>query len=544
VSRPISLSPKAFEQASEEYNTASHGGKRAVLERWAERAGCSPDSLRQAIIRGWITRPKRLEYTKQERTSLDAAAAFAEWAVTSNPSTYISPGTVIPILEAAGRIPKGLISPRKLCRYMREHRIGSQYRVVRRFRRTEPNAMHQVDFSVSRVLKSAGDGSVQVRSNFIYENRPDEDRLRVWLGSAWDSASKIFYAQYFLSKGESTRLALDFIQRAWRPKQEFPLCGVPRMAYVDPASWTKTAEIQNLADKLGMDFRRTKPRSPWSKGGVERNFKSIKEALEALVIGRLARGTSISLAWVNSILMEYCKQMSVRPHPEGGTRLEYYKKNVSGVWFPENFNDLAFKQIRGTVRRGLITYKKKDYYAPAVVLEGQRVELIELDSRLYLFIPRTTQAPARRILLEEAKENSIPPVHLESREAQERVADMASKVEPFRMDDVEKIVSGSIPENTDFSPPAVSNREAEGPGVELLHETAQREVLADLVGNLGDLPAGIRQKYVDNFCCVPHSRGQLTEQAMRIRAATERQTTRRVNVEKFLGRTNGEKETG
>jgi len=523
--RPISLSPQAFAKACEEYRSAGHGQKRGVLAKWAERAGCHPGSLRNAIRRGFITQPRSYNFTPEKKAILNIAATFMERRILSNQNKSIPVSVVIRSAEELGVIPPGAIKPRELSSYIRRHRLAPQHRVTGRFRRTEPNALHQIDFSVSRVLAYAGEGRVQIRSNFKipYENRPDDVRKRVWLGCLVDDASGVMFAQYFLSRGEDTSLAIEFMQEAWRRKEDYPFWGVPRATYGDQVSWGKTEEIKHLLEKLGTRQILTPPGQPWKKGKVERSFRPVKEEFEVFKIGSLARGTMLSLIQVNEMLAKFCMKLNLRQHPSGKeTRLDYWLNHVGDLWFPENFRELAYKHLKATVRRGYIQYDKKTYWAPPEIPDGERVELIELDGKLYIYRPGTKFRPAQRLLLQEAGLNLAPPVDAESVAIREQIEQI--HIPSASVSEVEGVLASYIPDSVDLTPPPPTRHtKVQGPGVELLHEDAQRALLADILSTpLGNLPQELREELIDPFVASPHSRPEVKRQAEHILQALAR----------------------
>ncbi len=539
--RPIALSPESFVKFTEEYRLASHCRKQTVLSEWAERANCSPGSLRNALYRGFIERPRQAEFTEEKRTLLIEAAAYVESIMSTSASTKIALSYLIETLEAAGRLPKGEIRSRELSLFMRTYRIGKKHRVTKRFRRSVPNGLHQIDFSVSDVLRFAGEDSVQIRSNYVYENRPNEDRLRVWIGLVVDDASGMIWARYYLSRGESTSLVIKFMRSAWESKPEYPFWGVPESIYVDQASWGKTEEISNLLEKIGVTKIPAPPSSPWKKGKVEGGIRIIKQELEAVILNGMARGVQLSLDKVNGLLTDYCKTRSLKLHSaEKGTRLEYWRNFVPNLWFPSNYDELAFKKLYATVRRGYLTYQNKDYFAPELIKDGTKVELIKLDDRLYIYVPGTRYSPAKRLLLEEARENRPVPVYENSERMRRSVSERSKTVEPFTLDEVERVFDSKIPADMDWTPPpSTSGRKVEGPGLELMHENAQRDLLAEALGPLGDLPEQIRRELVDPFCSVPHSRIEIKRQTERILDALGEVS--KVSIEEILRSNNEER---
>jgi len=516
--RPISLKPQAFARAREEYLSAARGRKQEVLVKWAERAGCHPGALRNAIRRGYIVKPGRYEFTEAQAAQLKRASRYLETCIVSNKTRSLPLSAAIGSAEDFGFIPRGAVKPRELSKFMRRFRLGAQHRTTGRFKRNEAGALHQIDFSCSRTLAYAGEGRVQVRSHhkIPYENRLDGGKKKVWIGSIVDDASGVMFARYFLSKGEDTELAIKFLESAWRRKPRYPFWGVPRGTYADQVGWAKTEAVQHLLEKLDVKPILTPPRQPWKKGKVERSFRPIKEEFERFDIGRIAYGTVLSLVQANDMLEKFCMKLNLRQHAgTKGTRLDYWLNHVGDLWFPDNFRELAYKQHVATVRRGLIQYERKLYYAPPEIPDGERIEIIEIDEQLYIYLPRTAFALSRRLPLEEAELNVAPPVDEKAARIREQIGQI--HVPPASVAQVEAVLDSRIEGVSLTPPPPTRHTKVEGPGIELLRDDAQRALLAELLNTaLGNLPAELREEMIDPFVASPHSKAEVKRQAERI----------------------------
>lgn len=513
--RSIALSPLAKAELLKEYSQSPHSKKQVLLEDWAQRIGCSKGGLRNAIYNNFSHKSRKVEFAPEKKAVLEIAASFVESAMCSRASTKVALSHVVKVLEASDRIPKGVIKSRELSLFMRTYRIGSAHKVTKRFRRNVPNALHHIDFSVSRVVRFAGSEMVQIRSDYTYENRPNDDRLRVWIGSVVDDASGLMFVKYYLSRGESTTLALKFLRDAWQPKSDYPFYGVPDAKYTDRAGWARTDEAVHLFDALGVE--NILASTPQAKGKVERKFRPIKEQFENLVIGRLARGSTLSLQKLNELALTFCKEQALKPHPRAETKLEYWRNYVPVLRFPDNFDELAYRKHEGMVRRGYITFEGKDYFAPAQTPDGTRVELLKLYGKLYIYMPGSRLSPARRLLLEEALLNSPVPVDFESERIRKSVSGKAKTLKPFSLSEAERILTNEIDPKIDWTPPPrTTSRRPQSPGIELLHENAQRDLLAKAVGPLGDLPDDIKTEFINPFCAQPHTRADVDIQAGRI----------------------------
>ncbi len=523
--RPVPLDHESLVRLRDEYRAAGHGTKQAVLSNWAERYDCDPGTLRNLIYSNGRKPRMALDELPKEKIDLaiKVAGTFSKMPVASR-RKIPSWKRIIRMAVETGKIPDGALKPREMSAIAKRYRLLPRYRVTRRFARTEPNSLHQLDFSRSLVLAPAGSGfagdvlQVLSKHQVPYLNKPGEG-IRVWIGLVKDDASGVVFARYYLARGEGSEQAITLMRDAWMRKGNYPFWGVPRNFYRDNASWGKTEKVNRLCDLLEIeDITTGEAGQAWKKGKVERAILDIKDELED-AIAMLGKGHQLSLADANAKLALHCMQINSRPHLQnpGKTRLEYWRENVRELWFPENYDDLAYKHHEVTSSRGRIRFKGIDYWTPPGVPDGKKIELVELRGIFYLYLPKDAFGPARRIALTEAVFNQAPPVYEAAEEFKKAAALYESEIEPLSSERLDEILLGRLPADVDFSPPPPTKRvRLEGAGTELLSGDVQREVLRDAIGKpLGELDV-FALETIDKFCSIPHSRDEIVRFASRL----------------------------
>lgn len=523
--RPVPIDPESLARLRDEYRAAGHGTKQAVLGRWAERYHCDPGTLRNLIYSNGRKPRVALDEPQKEKidSAIKVAGMFGKMPVASR-RKIPSWKRIIRMAVETGKIPDGALKPREMSAIAKRYRLLPRFRVTRRFARTEPSALHQVDFSRSLVLAPAGSGfagdvlQVLSKHQVPYLNKPGEG-IRVWIGLVKDDASGVVFARYYLARGEGNEQAIELFRDAWIRKETYPFWGVPRSVYRDNASWGKTEQVRRLFDLLEVnDITTSNPGEPYKKGKVERTFRDIKDELED-AIAMLGKGHQLSLADANAKLALHCMQINSRPHlrEPGKTRLEYWRENVRELWFPDNYEDLAYKRHVVTSSRGRIRFKNVEYWTPPGITDGKSLELVEIRGVQYLYLPKDVFGPARRIALTEAVFNQAPPVHKAAETFKEAAARYESEIEPLSSERLDEILLGRLPEGVDFTPPPPTKRvRLEGAGMELLSGDAQRELLRNEIGRpLGDLNPLLLET-IDKFCSIPHGRDEIARFASRL----------------------------
>lgn len=111
------------------------------------------------------------------------------------------------------------------------------------------------------------------------------------LFSVVDDRSGVAYMEYRCVYGEDAESALRFLFNAMAPKADpaFLIQGRPKFLYLDNGPVAKSRVFQNVMQSLDIDWKTHIPAgkdgqrvTARSKGKVERPFRTVKEAHEAL----------------------------------------------------------------------------------------------------------------------------------------------------------------------------------------------------------------------------------------------------------------------
>ena len=110
----------------------------------------------------------------------------------------------------------------------------------------------------------------------------------------------------------------DFTYKACTPKYdflEFPFYGIPTEIYSDPGPAMMAAKFRRFCDVMDVTFIPHKPRHPWSKGMVERAFRTLIDRQRARK--RAPRWTK---AEFRNFLYRYCLMYNNRVHSSTGEK--------------------------------------------------------------------------------------------------------------------------------------------------------------------------------------------------------------------------------
>lgn len=530
--KPAPIPPDAFARIKSLYESArGKGAKEKVLAEFAPPYGyTNPGSLRNAIYQGWVRNPQSRKLTPEKQEAAIKALALGQRIARGK---MPASSTLIEWAEATKTISAGAITTRELNRFAREARINSASRPFKTHRRTEPNSLHQLDFSVFTDLKYSGerDGrsilQVRARSKLPYVNRPDDSRERVWVGSVVDDASSVLFSLFIVTAGEDRDAALKLMKAAWERKDYYPFWGCPESLYVDQATWGKTFEVRNALGRVGVNLILAEAGKPQGKGKVERQFSEIKKYLGGLT-RLMGDGAVMTLEEANDRLLKFTMAQNARPHPvkKELSRIDYWRENVS-CWFPENWDELVYHPASRTVRRQRVQYEGAEYFVPGYIREGAQVELVVREGILYLYLPRDEFSNKPRLLpLEKAGVNVAVPRDDFAEQVYSRLEEETRSFAPLSGLQIDKILDSKVGD-ADFTPaPEGEARKIEGPGVELLIGTEQRLFLAEeLRMNLGDIAERypLTSSAIDAFCINAHPRAEIQRFAKRALAEIQKE---------------------
>lgn len=380
------ITPSLLDEAVSELAKAGHGERGAVFDHYAKTAGAS----RQTMIRRlrerapWMFRERRkrsdagaTRYSVgkvREVAAIQAKRAF-------DALHHVDDAAAIDIAVRSGILTSHEELPVEAFRRLkRQHELTPHPAPYVRFRASKPNELHQFDFSVSEYFKlvrrtEGGEWICRVdrAARRAYKNKPEADRVRVWVAAIVDDYSSAVFSVYFPMRGENTDSAIEVLRTLWSKRPAgadvtFPL-GVPEKLLTDNASWAKgqvfeellhTANVEHVTaavqEKTGVSRARV-------KGKVERFFRESWREFELRYVveehdAREVRG--IKLKKREFLFAEICEEYerfiaghNRRKHPQfpDVTRIEAWLRvhHAGGVETLEDLESFAFRSVERKV---------------------------------------------------------------------------------------------------------------------------------------------------------------------------------------------------
>lgn len=300
---------------------------------FAELYGVSPATVYRALkqfnkphpaCRADCGKPRLLPQPELERYCELVAAI--KLRTTNKQGRHVSTLRAIGLLEQHGvetaqglvKAPKGLLRKSTVDMYLQHFHLD-QVRLQRqppavRFQAECANDCWQFDMSPSDLKRIKAPAWVD----------PSKGQPTLMLFSVVDDRSGVAYMEYRCVYGEDAESALRFLFNAMAAKADptFPFQGRPKMLYLDNGPVAKSRVFQNVMLALGIlwqthipagkDGRRVTARS---KGKVERPFRTVKEAHEALYHFHEPETEQQANEWLTHYLVHTYNQQQHRAEP-------------------------------------------------------------------------------------------------------------------------------------------------------------------------------------------------------------------------------------
>lgn len=280
------LDPTVLQMIINDWQTAKHGDKRRIVEKWAGITGVSTQTIYRAL-------PSTRERKKGERKidGIEDATRIVAMLKYSAPEHR----GIIPTRDALeNALLNNLIDKRfsdipagTFDRVIRELEINPQRRRVVRFQAERPNEMHHVDASSSDcfyVAEELPDNDYLLRlhkGHRDYKNKPiPVDGLRPWYYGVVDDHSGVFCARMIAARGESSAHNIDFLCWAWAKADGKALYGLPDKIKGDLGPMMRDPAIKDFFGRLGMDIDPSIPGDKEAHGKIEVSWSKIWRSFE------------------------------------------------------------------------------------------------------------------------------------------------------------------------------------------------------------------------------------------------------------------------
>lgn len=249
---------------------------------------------------------------------------------------HISTGKAIEILELGidappygfVQAPPGILDKSLVNRHMRALGYDRKHlqleRPCVRFQAEHSNDCWQFDISPSDVKEVE-------EPAWIEQGR---GKPTLCLFSIVDDRSGASYTEYWSVYGEEVETALRFLYNAMAPKKDdaFLLQGIPKMIYLDNGPVAKSNVFKRVMFCLGVNWKTHEAKdadklktSARAKGKVERPFRTVKDAHEALYHFHKPKNEIEANEWLMHYLTQYNRQ---KHRLEDHSRIEDWVSNL------------------------------------------------------------------------------------------------------------------------------------------------------------------------------------------------------------------------
>lgn len=311
---------------------------------FAELYGVSPTTIYRNLKR--LNKPRAAHRADHGRPRILPKAELERYCeliaalklrTTNKQRRHVSTKRAIELLENHGvetpqglvKAPKGLLHKSTVDLYLRllhldQTRLHCQPPAVR-FQAEQSNDCWQFDMSPSDLKHIQRPSWVD----------PSKGQPTLMLFSVVDDRSGVAYMEYRCVYGEDAESALRFLFNAMAPKSNaaFPFQGRPKLIYLDNGPVAKSRVFQNVMLALGVEWQTHIPAgkdgeriTARSKGKVERPFRTVKEAHEALYHFHEPETEQQANEWFSHYLVHTYNQQRHRSEPH--TRIEDWINNL------------------------------------------------------------------------------------------------------------------------------------------------------------------------------------------------------------------------
>lgn len=279
------------------------------------------------------------------------------------------------------------------------------------FERTHPLSAFQVDFTRSVHLEHRKTDKKDVM-RVCYSKGAKGSTERVWLGVAIDDASRVTYAHYYITSGESAKLAQDFIMKVFSQKtktnkstgeiQELRLLqGLPKTVYTDRGGGFKKTSTRNGLARMGIKHilgnnekdtlgNKLPTSNKQGRGKVEKMVQTIKNSFESYLLLSEGAGTEFTRKEMNLRLKQWLIKWNSGLHPRrvGHTRWAVFAPAIGkGEFPPENahllFSTTVFKTVQ---RRQVCTAPGVWCKVPDFIRDKEKIEILAMEGRYYTMV--------------------------------------------------------------------------------------------------------------------------------------------------------------
>lgn len=425
----IQLAPEFLQAVRLEYaNAKSASERRLTIERAAEAHGISTKTLYRRLqlnsVRSTPRKARELPkevVEKRKELAYYAELVYAEARAGRFDLGKIPVKKIFQVMQRQGQIPQW-ISYKRLNQTIVELNLKNESAIVTgRNDVKKPLQMFQADFTVSRWLQYVEGNTVKIAGPNATKRQPKDGR-KLWCCMMMDDSSRVIYGEYVITAGENANAVQAFTIRAFEEKPgQHLLQGMPSTVYIDRGPGYRSESTRSGLVKLGVTpifgdnakdrrGRRTNESNKSGRGKIERNFRTLKEDFETEVYLTCKDSEPyMTLERLNEILVQWMEARNWTAHPtfrdEEGNRPERWRvfegRDRELVFPPADALSYFSKSIMRTVRDRLINVGDGVVcVAPVFVNDGEKVEVLKIQDRHYLYYVKPGEEIGERHVLE------------------------------------------------------------------------------------------------------------------------------------------------
>lgn len=272
------------------------------------------------------------------------------------------------------------ISARYVNKLIDQFGLAKEKGIVR-FQAEYSNQVHQFDASKEpylQVVEDLGNGDFLLKKRAPTERYKKVQRVEgwgLWVMGCVDDHSGYAVLQYIVARGESSTMAIEFMDKVWKGEVDvrIALKGIPEMVYTDNGSAFTSGMTQAYLSYLGVQSKQHLPYDSRATGKVERRFGHLKNDFS---LGFLAGRNEWRLSEINPMLAMWCVDQAQRKHrilPV--TREDAFIQNLQGAASLPDVDSLRAAHVceMRTVQLDCTIRLKNEVYRVPEELRGEKV---------------------------------------------------------------------------------------------------------------------------------------------------------------------------
>ena len=381
--------------AFDDWTSARHGEKNAILTVWSQTIGITPRRLRERFINLDLIDKRsrsRVKPSGQWPDQIKWTESVAGYQ-SADPFNTLRTKDAVEFAVKHGDLPVDAlrVPERTWNKWLTKYGFKATKGRVRCLMAENPNDVWVFDVSRSNHFNVEGerDGDFilrwQPKKYGPYKNKDEKKtRLRVWVCLFVDHHSGYVLGRYYVHTGESWHIGLPFFDYAMSraDRSKVRMAGRPQRIYADQGAIMKKKEIVDGLTRIGCEIDLHSPGNSQAGGKVERQFRNLWKCFEApfSIAWKAAKQAgekhfTISLSELNEQLENYLQKYNAEsrhPYLKGETRESAWMKilHLGGVVEIET----------GALSKGARTYKRQVGANGEVNCLGKKYEVVGLEN--------------------------------------------------------------------------------------------------------------------------------------------------------------------